>query len=293
MTSTLWFTPVFILIWSTGFIIARYGMPYSEPMTFLAIRFGAVVLCMLPIVLWLKAPWPRGRQVWHIAVAGALFQFGYLGGVWAAVKLGMPAGLAALIIGLQPILTGLMASFVSERVSPRQWLGLFLGLAGVALVLFTNIRLEGLSLASTVFAFAGMFAITSGTLYQKRFCPTFDLRTGSVIQFSISTLLCVIMMLLFETREIQWTAPMIGAMLWGVLAISIGAMSLWFILLRRGDATKVSSMMYLVPPTTAVMAWVLFDEPLTPTVLIGIFITMLGVLIINQASWPSWLKRQP
>ena len=96
MTSTFWFTPIFILIWSTGFIIARYGMPYSEPMTFLAIRFGAVVLCMIPIVLWLKAPWPRGRQIWHIAIAGALFQFGYLGGVWAAVKLGMPAGLALL-----------------------------------------------------------------------------------------------------------------------------------------------------------------------------------------------------
>jgi drug/metabolite transporter (DMT)-like permease len=260
-------------------------------MTFLAIRFGAVVLCMIPIVLWLKAPWPRGRQIWHIAIAGALFQFGYLGGVWAAVKLGMPAGLAALIIGLQPILTGLLASFVSERVTPRQWLGLILGLTGVALVLITNIRLEGLSLTSILLAFAGMFAITSGTLYQKRFCPSFDLRTGSVIQFSISTLLCVIMMFLFETREIQWTVPMIGAMLWGVLAISIGAMSLWFILLRRGDATKVSSMMYLVPPSTAIMAWILFDEPLTPTVLVGIFITMLGVLIINQTSWPRWLKR--
>jgi drug/metabolite transporter (DMT)-like permease len=291
MTSTFWFTPVFILIWSTGFIIARYGMPYSEPMTFLAIRFGAVVLCMIPIVLWLKAAWPRGRQILHIAIAGALFQFGYLGGVWAAVKLGMPAGLAALIIGLQPILTGLLASFVSERVTPRQWIGLILGLTGVALVLITNIRLEGLSLTSILLAFAGMFAITSGTLYQKRFCPEFDLRTGSVIQFSISTLLCVIMMLLFETREIQWTTPMIGAMLWGVLAISIGAMSLWFILLRRGDATKVSSMMYLVPPSTAIMAWLLFDEPLTPTVLVGIFITMLGVLIINQSAWPRWLKR--
>ena len=291
MTSTFWFTPVFILIWSTGFIIARYGMPYSEPMTFLAIRFGAVVLCMIPIVLWLKAPWPRGRQILHIAIAGALFQFGYLGGVWAAVKLGMPAGLAALIIGLQPILTGLLASFVSERVTPRQWLGLILGLTGVALVLITNIRLEGLSLTSILLAFAGMFAITSGTLYQKRFCPVFDLRTGSVIQFSISTLLCVITMFLFETREIQWTVPMVGAMLWGVFAISIGAMSLWFILLRRGDATKVSSMMYLVPPSTAIMAWILFDEPLTPTVLVGIFITKLGVLIINQTSWPRWLKR--
>lgn len=291
MTSTFWFTPVFILIWSTGFIIARYGMPYSEPMTFLAIRFGAVVLCMLPIVLWLKAPWPRGRQIAHIAVAGALLQFGYLGGVWAAVKLGMPAGLAALIIGLQPIVTGLFASFVSERVSPRQWLGLVLGLTGVALVLLTNVRLEGLSLSSTLLTFCGMFAITAGMLYQKRYCPSFDLRTGSVIQFSISTVLCAIMMLTFETMEIQWSTPMIGAMLWGIFAISIGAMSLWFILLRQGNATKVSSMMYLVPPTTAVMAWVLFDEPMTPTVLIGICITMLGVLIINRSP-RAWFKKK-
>ena len=266
MTITQWFAPIFIVIWSTGFIIARYGMPYSEPMTFLAIRFAGVLLCMIPIVLWLKAPWPRGRQIVHIAVAGALFQFGYLGGVWAAVKQGMPAGLAALIIGLQPILTAVFASFVAERVTPRQWFGLLLGLTGVSLVLYAKLHLDGLSLTSTLLAFAAMLSITFGTLYQKRYCPSFDLRTGSVIQFSISLVLSVIMMLLFETREVQWTTPMIGAMLWGILPISIGAMSLWFILLRKGDATKVSSMMYLVPPSTALMAWFLFDETLTPLI---------------------------
>ena len=135
-----------------------------------------------------------------------------------------------------------------------------------------------------------MLSITFGTLYQKRYCPSFDLRTGSVIQFSISLVLSVIMMLLFETREVQWTVPMIGAMLWGILPISIGAMSLWFILLRKGDATKVSSMMYLVPPSTALMAWMLFDETLTPLILLGILITMLGVLLVNQTAWPVWLK---
>jgi drug/metabolite transporter (DMT)-like permease len=292
MTITQWFAPIFIVIWSTGFIIARYGMPYSEPMTFLAIRFAGVLLCMIPVVLWLKAPWPRGRQIAHIAVAGALFQFGYLGGVWAAVKQGMPAGLAALIIGLQPILTAVFASFVAERVTPRQWFGLLLGLTGVSLVLYAKLHLDGLSLISTLLAFAAMLSITFGTLYQKRYCPSFDLRTGSVIQFSISLVLSVIMMLLFETREVQWTTPMIGAMLWGILPISIGAMSLWFILLRKGDATKVSSMMYLVPPSTALMAWFLFDETLTPLILLGILITMFGVLLVNQTTWPAWVKQR-
>lgn len=291
MKSTFWFAPIFILIWSTGFIIARYGMPYSEPMTFLFLRFAGVVLCMIPVVLWLKPAWPNGRQMLHIAVAGALFQFCYLGGVWVAVKQGMPAGLAALIVGLQPILTAILASLVSERVTARQWLGLLLGLVGVALVLFAKIRIDGLTWACIAFAFGGMVSITLGTLYQKRFCPSFDLRTGSVIQFTTSALLCLAMMLLFETRDIQWTIPMVGALLWGILPISIGAMSLWFILLRRGDATKVSSMMYLTPPTTALMAWILFDEPLSTPILLGTLITMLGVLIVNQTTLPKWLKK--
>lgn len=290
MKTSIWFAPIFILIWSTGFIIARYGMPYSEPMTFLFIRFAGVVLCMLPVLLWLKPQWPSGKQAIHIAIAGALFQFGYLGGVWVAVKQGMPAGLASLIVGLQPILTALLASTVSERVSGRQWIGLGLGLAGVALVLFAKINVDGLTIASALFAFAGLFSITLGTLYQKRFCPSFDLRTGSVIQFTTSALLCMIMMFLFETREIDWTPEMIGAMLWGIGPISIGAMSLWFILLRRGDATKVSSMMYLTPPTTALMAWILFNEPLTALILTGTLVTMLGVVVVNQTTLPGWLK---
>ncbi len=283
--------PVFILIWSTGFIIARYGMPYSEPMTFLFLRFGGVVACMLPVILWIRPKWPSGSQVLHIAIAGALFQFGYLGGVWVAVKQGMPAGLAALIVGLQPILTAVLASRVSERVTTRQWCGLLLGLAGVALVLFEKISIEGLSLLSVLSIFIGLLSITLGTLYQKRYCPTFDLRTGSFIQFTTSALLCLVMMFFFETREVQWTAPMIGALLWGIGPISIGAMSLWFVLLRHGNATKVSTMMYLTPPTTALMAWLLFGEPLTLMIMAGTLVTMLGVLIVNQASLPAWARR--
>ena len=287
--NTALFAPIFIVIWSTGFIIARYGMPYSEPMTFLFLRFAAVVACMLPVVIWVRAPWPPLRQIGHIAVAGALFQFGYLGGVWEAVKLGMPAGLSSLIVGLQPILTAVLASLVAEHVSRRQWFGLMLGIAGVAMVLLEKISVDGLTLASIVFIVVGLFSITLGTLYQKRFCPAFDLRTGSIVQFTTSAILCLIMAFAFETREIQWTVPMIGALLWGVGPISIGAMSLWFILLRDGRATRVSSMMYLTPPTTAIMAWILFAEPLTAMILGGTLVTMIGVLVVNQTAMPQWL----
>ena len=183
-----WIAPIFVFLWSTGFIIARYSMPYAEPMTIIFIRFGSVVLCMMPVVLIWRAPWPNRSQIIHIAIAGALLQAGYVGGVWAAVKEGMSAGLTALIVGLQPILTAVFASLVAERVAPRQWLGLVLGLTGVALVLYAKIHLVGLSLASMLLAFAAMLSITFGTLYQKRYCPSFDLRTGSVIQFSLNWL---------------------------------------------------------------------------------------------------------
>ncbi len=291
MKKMAWAGPTFVLIWSTGFIIARYGMPYSEPMTFLFLRFIGVLFFMLPAVLILKPSWPSNSQILHIAISGVLIQFGYLGGVWAAVREGMPAGLSSLIVGLQPVLTAVLASMVAERVTLRQWLGLILGLIGVGLVLYSKISLDGLSPLSLIFIIGGLFSITFGTLYQKKYCPHFDLRTGSVIQFSISALLSLIVAFLFETREVQWTVPMIGALLWGILPISIGAMSLWFLLIREGAATKVSSLMYLTPPTTAFMAWILFDEPLTALVLAGTCVTMLGVVIVNQTVMPNWLKR--
>ena len=285
-----WIAPVFILIWSTGFIIARYGMPYSEPFTFLFLRSTGVFALMLPVALYLKPQWPNLAQLRHISIAGCLLQFCYIGGVWTAVKHGMPAGLTALIVGLQPILTAFLSSFVSEHVTPRQWLGLGLGITGVALVLFAKLNVEGLSIPSLIFIFGALIAITAGTLYQKRYTPHFDLIAGSVIQFGTTAVLCLPVMFLFETREVQWTTPMIGALLWGIIPISLGAMSLLFILIRRGDATKVSSLMYLTPPTTAFMAWILFGESLTPLVLLGTGVTMIAVLIVNQVSPFKWLK---
>jgi drug/metabolite transporter (DMT)-like permease len=290
MKTNAWTGPIFVIIWSTGFIIAKYGMPYSEPMTFLFLRFGGVLLLMVPFVLLVKPQWPSWRQAGHIAIAGFLLQFGYLGGVWAAVKAGMPAGLSALIVGLQPVLTAVLASFVAERVTPRQWLGLVLGFLGVAMVLFAKMSIDHLSMASLILNIGALISITWGTLYQKKYCPQFDLRAGSVIQFSVSTLCCLVMALLFETRQVEWNAYLIGALLWGILPISVGAMSLLFLLIRQGAATKVTSLMYLTPPTTAFMAWFLFGEQLTLPILLGTIITMFGVLIVNQTKLPAWIK---
>ena len=273
--------PIFVFIWSTGFIIARFGMPYMEPATFLFLRFTGVLIVMGIIILFWKPIWPNRSQTMHIAIAGALLQFGYVMGVWSAVRLGMTAGLVALIVGLQPILTAWSASWVAERVSYQQWFGLLLGIAGVGLVVAEKTSFMNIPLAAYIFALAALFSITFGTLYQKKYCPQFDLRAGSMIQFSISTLLCLLVALLFETREIVWNAPVIGALLWGILPTSIGAISLLFILIRKGAATKVTSLLYLTPPTTALMAWFLFDEPLSLMMLAGLGLTMTAVILVN------------
>ncbi|CAN7290172.1 carboxylate/amino acid/amine transporter [compost metagenome] len=289
--ATLWVASMpwlFVLIWSTGFIVAKYGMPYAEPMTFLFLRFAGVVVLMVPFVLLARVPLPRlpgkaetdWRGVGHIAVAGLLLQTGYLGGVWAAIKLGMPAGVSALIVGMQPILTALIATRMGERIGARQWLGLLLGIAGVALVVANKLGASGLTPASLALAGGALLSITVGTVYQKHFCPVFDLRMGSVIQFAAAALACVPFMFLFETRAVQWSAAMFGAMAWSVVALSIGAISLLFLLIRQGAATKVSSLMYLTPPTTAVMAWLLFGERFPPLAAAGMVLAALGVALV-------------
>lgn len=279
-----WIAPIFVFLWSTGFIIARYSMPYAEPLTIIFIRFASVVLCMLPVVLIWQAPWPSRSQIMHIAVAGALLQAGYVGGVWAAVKEGMSAGLTALIVGLQPILTAWFAAWIAEKVTPRQWLGLIMGLLGVGLVVWAKLSLTGMSHLSLIFIVIALISITMGTLYQKKYCAQFDLRTGSVIQFAASAVICLPLMFLFETREIIWAPELILSLIWAVLALSIGAISLLFVMIRNGEATRVTSLMYLTPPTTAVMAWILFNEPITWTIILGIAITMSAVILVNKTS---------
>jgi drug/metabolite transporter (DMT)-like permease len=285
--SGAWISPVpvfFVFLWSTGFIVAKFGLPYAPPLTFLILRCAAVLLVLAPLVLILKAPWPRG-EVGHIAIAGLLLQAGYLGGVWCAIKLGMPAGVTALIVGMQPILTAAAAPLIGESVRPRQWLGLFLGLTGVALVVYAKITLVGVTPQAIAYCLFALLSITAGTMYQRRYCPRFDLRTGTVIQFAATVAVLLPFAVVFEgfspsLNSVQWTPSFIGALLWSVFALSIGAIFLLFTLLRRSDATAVTSLMYLTPPTTAVMAWLMFGEVFSLLGVIGMAVAVAGVICV-------------
>ena len=275
---------LFVVLWSTGFIAAKYGLPYAPPLTFLMLRFLVVLVLLLPLALWARAPWPAGR-VGHIALAGVLLHAGYLAGVWCAIKLGMPAGLSALIVGMQPVLTAFAAPMVGERVHGRQWLGLIFGLAGVALVVANKISLIGLTTESIACCVIALISITIGTLYQKRYCPQFDLRSGTLIQYFASLVVVLPLAAWFEDwtpafAAVAWTADFIGALLWSALALSVGAIYVLFVLIRRSAATSVTSLLYLTPPTTALMAWLVFDETFSLTGVAGMLLAVIGVAFV-------------
>lgn len=275
----------FVLLWSSGFIVAKFGLPYAPPLTFILLRFIGVLAVLLPVVWVLRAPWPAKTQIGHIAVAGLLVQAGYLIGVWCAIKQGMPAGLSALIVGMQPILTAFAAPLIGEKVLPRQWLGLMCGIGGVALVVAAKIQLVGLSVSAILLCVLALVSITCGTLYQKHHCPQFDLRTGTVIQFAASALLVLPLALIFENlgpdfAAVQWTPRFIGAMLWAIFGVSICAIFLLFALIRRNDATQVTSLLYLTPPTTAIMAWLMFGEAFNALGMAGMVLAVTGVIFV-------------
>jgi drug/metabolite transporter (DMT)-like permease len=289
---------VFVLIWSTGFIVAKYGLPYAPPLSFLAIRYFLSIVCFLVWIAVARAAWPQSRQQWlHLAVTGVLMHAAYLGGVWVAVKAGMGSGLTALIVGLQPVLTALWVSWIAQagkgeggeegaRVSKRQWAGLGLGLGGLLLVVSrkfgTGTEVTALTLVCTVFA---LISITAGTLYQKRFMKPTDVRTANVIQLA-AAFVVTLPLALFETEAITWNVHFLGAMAWSVLALTLGGSSLLYLLIQRGAATSVTSLLYLVPPTTALMAWLLFDEPITVVTIVGTAVTALGVSLVVRPSKP-------
>lgn len=281
---------VFVLIWSTGFIVARFGMPYAPPMKFLAVRYLFSVFAFLAWALLAGARWPRERvQFGHLAVTGILMHAGYLGGVWAAVKAGMGAGLAALLVGLQPVLTALWVSLRGGRVAPRQWIGLGLGLAGLVLVVWQKLGVGEVNARNLGFDLIALVAITAGTLYQKRFVVPCDVRTANLVQLAAAFVVTLPLALL-ETEGMQWTLAdgavnghLVGAVAWSVLGLTLGGSSLLYLLIQRGAATTVSSLMYLVPPATAVMAWALFGEPITIAIVAGMALTAAGVsLVVRQ-----------
>jgi len=257
-------------------------MPYVEPATFLFWRFTGVLVVMALLNFVWRIVWPSNEQIKHIAIAGAFLQFGYVFGVWSAVRLGMGAGLVSIMVGLQPILTAWFASWVSEKVRPKQWIGLVFGFSGVALVVAEKIGFTHIPFASYLFAFAALLSITFGTLYQKKHCPIFDLRAGSAIQFGISAFLAFWVMFFFESSQMVWNLSVIAALFWAVIPLSIGSISLLFMMIRKGAATKVTSLLYLTPPTTAAIAWLMFDEPFNLLMVLGLAITMTGVVLVNN-----------
>jgi drug/metabolite transporter (DMT)-like permease len=272
----------FVVIWASGFVVAKYAAPYAEPLSFLVLRYAGVVVLMLALAVAAAAPWPRGRAVLHIAVAGIGIQAGYLGGVWAAVAAGMPAGVTALVVNLQPVLTAVFAGLLGERLGRRQVAGLLLGFAGVALVVSNRLTVEGLSPLTLGLTIMALLAITMGTLYQKRFCPRFDLRTGQVVQFVAAILVTLPFALVFESFRFDWTPELAGALVWSVLVLTGGGISLLFLMLRRGAAAQVTSYFYLVPGITALMAFAMFGETLGPVAVGGMAVTVLGVALATR-----------
>jgi drug/metabolite transporter (DMT)-like permease len=281
---------LFVLLWSTGFIGARFGLPFIEPFTFLSIRFLIAASLLAGLALALRAPWPSSRlQVRHIAVAGLLLHAGYLGGVFFAIDRGMPAGISALVVSLQPILTALLAGrILGEQVSGRQWLGLLLGLLGVAMVLGERLIAPGaglppITLASFTAVVVALFSTTLGTIYQKRHGAGMPLLSGTALQYVAAGLLVGPLALLFETRAITWAPQLIFAMLWLVCVLSIGAILLLMLLIRANSTARVASLFYLVPPATAIQAYLLFGERLGPLALLGLVVATLGVgLVVVQ-----------
>ena len=274
---------LFVVLWSTGFIGAKFGLPYAEPLTFLALRFAIVAVLMLGVSVAAGAAWPRSwRDTAHAMVGGLLMQGVYLGGVYFAIAHGISAGLSALVVGLQPVLTAaLVGFFLGEVIRPLQWLGVGLGLVGVVLVVADKLSFEGGHLAGLASNVAALLGITVGTLYQKRFGHG-DLRSITVLQNAAAALALFLLASRFETMRIVWSPALLLAMAWLCIVLSIGATMLLLFLLRRGAASRTASLFYLVPPVTAFMAFFLFGETLAPGAVAGMAATVAGVALVNR-----------
>jgi drug/metabolite transporter (DMT)-like permease len=272
---------VFVLLWSTGFIVAKYAAPHAPPLTFLLYRFAGAIAILLPIIAVTRAPWPRTASKWRdVAIVGVLLQATYLGGVWVAIALGMPAGVSALLVGAQPLLTAGLVFTVGERASRLQWAGLIIGFAGIALVLSDRLTLAGVTLPALAVNFLALAGITVGTLYQKKHVADVDLRTGSLIQFAASFVVLLPFAITTESMRVDFTIEFWLALAWSIVALSLVAITLLLVMIRRGRATDVTSLMYLTPPATAVLAWLLFGETLGVLAWGGLLVTMAGVALV-------------
>ena len=275
---------VFVGLWSTGFVVARLAMPHAPPITFLCWRYAFSLLAFGAWVQLAGVAWPRGRAQWgHLAVSGALMHAGYLGGVWAAVKAGIPAGTVALIVGLQPLLTALWVSGRGQqRIAGLQWAGLGLGLAGLVLVVWPKLAKGEVTAFNLGLSLLALLSITAGTLYQKRHVQPVDVRSGSFVQL-LAALIVSLPLVLLEPGRMDWQPELLVALAWSVLGLSLGASSLLMLLIQRGAATRVTSLFYLVPPCTALLAWWLFNEQLSASTWAGMALCAVGVGLVLRA----------
>ena len=276
---------LFIAMWSSGYVVGKLAVPYAGPFTLLAIRFGLASLVLLVVALAARAPWPANRrQFGHLVVVGLLIQALQFSGLYTALKLGVSAGESALIVGTMPVFTALGAALVfGERLGARQWMGMAGGLFGVVLVVWHKLGSGSAGIGAYVAAVVALAGITLGTLYQKRFCAGMDLRTGGFIQLAVATLVALPLSFGLEGFDVQWTGTMVFASGWLAVVNSIGATSLLFIMMRKGEASKVASLFYLIPGVTALMAFGLLGETLTVTMLAGFVATAGAVYLCTRA----------
>ena len=277
---------LFVLLWSTGFVGAKYGLPYAEPFTFLAVRLLLATALLGGLAVALRsARMPLRAQYGHAALVGVLLHAGYLGGVFYGISIGVPAGVAAVVVSLQPVLTAVLATRVlDERLVTRQWLGLVLGVAGVALVVAPGLTgsgsTAGLPLAGLLACGVALASGTAATLHQKRHGDGIPLVWGTAVQYAAASVLLLAVAGATESFRIAWTGEFVAALAWLVLVLSLGAVLLLLLLLRRGSASSVSSLLYLVPPATAVEAFLLFGERLSLPALVGVAVAALGVALV-------------
>ncbi len=273
---------LFVILWASGFIGAKLGLPYAEPLTFLFLRMFGAVLLLGAITFYARPKWPKRTGILDSCAIGVFMHALYLGGVYISIANGLPAALSALIVGLQPLLTSTIANrLLGERVVTRQWGGLLLGIVGVYLVVQDKATTGAATSLAWLASLVALLSITFGTIYQKRFGSGIDWRPGMLIQYGAAGILFALGAMAFETRIVHWTPEFLFALCWLVILLSFGAIWLLYFLISRAAATRVVSLFYLTPPVTALMAWALFNERLAVGALVGMVFCAFGVFLVN------------
>lgn len=275
---------IFIILYGSGFVGAKLGLPYAEPLTFLSLRFMGTALLLYLIVLFLRAPWPRRLpEIGHIMIAGFLMQGVFSVGVFTAIYLGISPATSALIIALQPILVALGAApILGEKIRLQQWSGLLLGLLGVFLVVSHKLTFSHTHIVGLAMSFLGLFGLTAGNLYQKRFCSQMNIFSGGMIQSITAGIAVSIGALLFESMQVTWTNQFVFALTWMSIVVSIGALSVLYLLIRHGEVSQVASLFYLVPVSTAIIAFFIYHEMIDLFGIIGICVTAFGIILVQK-----------